>query len=101
MPDYVPRARGPAGAEAAQQLREEREAATRSSRRLEPIRDIPLNTEREIRNNERSAQRSNLWRYQNVKDPEKIDTQEPIPAKPAWCKLMEETPSAPPTYERQ
>ena len=45
MPDYVPRARGPAGAEAAQQLREEREATTRSSRRLEPIRDIPPHTE--------------------------------------------------------
>ena len=45
MPDYVPRARGPAGTEAAQQLREEREAATRCSRRLEPIRDIPPHTE--------------------------------------------------------
>ena len=101
MPDYVPRARGPAGAEAARQLREEREAATRSSRRPEPIRDIPPHMEREIRNNERSTQRSNLWRYQNVKDPERIDTQEPITAKPAWRKLMEETPSAPPTYERQ
>ena len=45
MPDYVPRARGPAGTEAARQLREEREAATRSSRRPEPIKDIPPHTE--------------------------------------------------------
>ena len=45
MPDYVPRARGPAGTEAAQQLREEREATTQSSRRPELIRDIPPHTE--------------------------------------------------------
>jgi hypothetical protein len=58
--------------------------------------------DRDTRNTARSAHRSNSWRHQTAKEHENIANQESVSnAKPAWRKVMDESISAPPTYERQ
>jgi hypothetical protein len=99
----VPRSRGKVSEEVAWKVRKEKEAVTQSSRKLEPFWDILPHLEqmdRDSRNTARSAYCSNLWKHQTAKEQENITNQESVSnAKLAWRKMMDESISAPPTYE--
>jgi hypothetical protein len=105
LPRSVPRLRGKVSEEVAWKVREEKEATTQSSCKPEPFRDILPHLEqmdRDSRNTARSAHWSNLWKHQTAKEQKNIANQESVSnAKPAWHKVMDESISAPPTYERQ